>query len=147
MRTTAAAAPRDDGRERALASIPQHVSPARGGDGLHVVAVRRDQHSVELARTEDVEHVLEQPPGEAGALRVVQDGAKARLAMRQRLGRDDRPDGSLHRVTSAQNARTSRARRRRSSRERITVEDPSTGIAVTVSSSPRSTTIARSSPP
>ncbi len=136
----------DDVRERARAAIAQHVSPAQGGEGRHVVAARRDEHSIERARAEDVEDVLEEPLREAGAVLVAQHGAKARLAVQQRLGRNDGPGGPLHRAASAQSARISRARRRRSSRDRMIVEVPSTGIDATVSSSPRSTTIARISP-
>ncbi len=154
--TTADAAPRDatsararvdDLRERTSAAIEQNVSPTGGSEGRHVVAARGDEHSVEPTGGQHVEHVLEEPPSEDGTVLVTEDGAKSRLALREGLGRHDGPGGPVHRTTSAQNARISCANRRRSSRERMIVEVPSTGMVCTVVSSPRSTTIARISPP
>ena len=155
--TTADAAPRDatsaSARSTTSASEPsppiaQDVSAARRGERRHVVTVRRDEHPVERARAEHVEHVLEEPPSEAGALVVVEHGAKARLAAAASdLAGTMAQAGRFIAATSAANASTSRARRRRSSRERMIVEVPSTGMLdATVASSPRSTTIARTSP-
>ena len=122
------------------------MSASRRRKRRDVVSSRGDEHAVEPARTEDVEHVLQEPLREQGALVVVEHRAQARLAVEPRLRRHDGPGGPPHRATSDENASTSRARRSRSSRDRITVEAPSTGIVATVPSSPRSTTIARRSP-
>jgi hypothetical protein len=155
MSTTAAAAPRDATsasarsttvRERSLSAIAQNVSPPRGGERRHVVATRRDEHSVETARAEHVEHVLEEPLREEGAVFVAEHGRRRDLPCSEATSPERWPRPAASSRSLAENARISRERRRRSSRDRMIVEVPNTGIDGTVGSSPRSTTIAQMRP-
>ena len=136
----------DDARQRACAVVPKHAGAAREREIRDVVAVGRDEHPLQRARPQDVEHVLEQRAGEAGARVPVEDGAQPRLASRQGLRRHHGPRPAAHRTSRAASWSISRASSRRWSRERMTVDVPRTGIPSTVPSSPRSTTIAPTRP-